>query len=254
MSKLGDVANMLRKNVKVHSPLILSVAAGVGTLTTAYLAGKASFRAAEVIQNDEELNPPYANPKAQFKGRTKLVWKLYIPTAISAGCTIACIASSNHVATKKTLAAHSALALSQRAYSEYRDKVIKEFGARKDEAIRAEMASDRSRQYPPSPATEGMVIAGSGNVLCFDQDSGRYFYSDMPTLLKCQNKLNDQLLKRDFQTLNDWYYLIGLDQTSRSNETGWSAEKGLMELEITAIMSEDDRPCLAFDYNYITVF
>jgi hypothetical protein len=252
MIKPIDISNALRRATKNQGPLLLSVAAGVGTLTTAYLAGKASFTAAEIIQNDEELKPPYDNKKDQFKGRAKLVWKLYIPTAISAGCTIACIASSNRVATKKTLAAHSALAVTQRAFGEYRDKVIDEFGARKDESVRAKVAADRVAANPP-PA-EGMVIAGAGNVLCFEQHTGRYFMSDMETLLSCQNKLNSKLLKHDFQTLSDWYYLIGLEATSLSHEVGWSASRGLMEIEPIAILSEDKRPCIAFDYNYVEVF
>jgi Family of unknown function (DUF6353) len=250
MIKLNDIAKVMRRQIKDNTPLILSVAAGVGTLTTAWLAGKASFTAAEVIQNDEETKPPYANSKDQFKGRAKLVWKLYIPTAISAGCTIVCIASSNRVATKKTLAAHSALAVTQRAFGEYRNKVIDEFGARKDQTIRDDVARKRVVNNPPP---EALLIVGSGNVLCCELHNDRYFMSDMESLLTAVNKLNHRLISQGMQSMNDWYDLIGLRHTSLGDEAGWTDGR-LMELDVHAVLTEDNRPCLAFDYNYVRPF
>ena len=46
MSKLSQFGGTVLRNIKANSPVILSVAAGVGTITTAFLVGKASFEAA----------------------------------------------------------------------------------------------------------------------------------------------------------------------------------------------------------------
>ncbi len=240
----GKFGRLLRTNAKEHSPIILSAAAGVGTLATAYLAGRASFQAARIISANEEFLEPLTDPKERFIERTKLVWKLYIPTAISATSTVTLIIGANRVGAKKALAAQTALTVSQQLYSEYRDKVIEEYGERKDQAIRDSIAEDRVKTAPTP-----MLISGSGNVLCCELFTGRYFNSDMETLRRAQNDINAKVNSHDYATFDDFYYLIGLSGTSTSSQIGWKAGK-LMALNFSTVLTEDGRPCLAFEYNY----
>lgn len=244
---LNQLNNLFRSNVKQHSPLILSVAAGVGTITTAYLAAKASFKAAKVIDRYEELEGISDDRKERIKDRIKVTWKLYIPTAVSAGATIVCIAGSNRVGTRKLLASQAALSVSQQLYSDYREKVIEQFGEKKEEMVRASVAEDRIKGNPP-PSQEVMVT-GPGNVLCCELFTGRYFTSDVETLRRAQNDLNHKLVSQDYATLDDFYYMIGLKPTSYSGNVGWGSGR-LMELQFTSVLTDDQRPCLAFDYNY----
>lgn len=244
---LGDIGRTLRTNVKQHSPVILSVAAGTGTLTTAYLAARASFKASELIMLEEmHIREDNRSPKERVYERTKLVWKLYIPTATSAATTIACIIGANRVELKKTIAAQTALAVSQQVYSDYRDKVIEEFGERKDQAIRDKIADDRVNKTAPG---KDVIISGSGNVLCCELFSGRYFNSDMETLKKARNDINQKVLVHDYATLDDFYYLVGLLGTTYSGQLGWKSSR-LMELDFSTVLTPDGRPCLAFAYNY----
>jgi len=242
---LTDIGNFVRTNAKEHLPLILSVAAGLGTISTAYLAADAGYKSAHLIEDVEEgeVNP---DRKQRLIERTRLVWKLYIPTAISAVTTIACVAGSNRVSTNKTIAAQTAFAVSQRVYSEYRDKVIEEYGERKDQSIRDQIAEDRVKATAPD---SGLVIAGSGAVLCCELFTGRYFNSDMETLRRAQNDLNKRLLTHDYATFDDFYYDVGLPRTSSSGQIGWKSSK-LMEMVFSTVLTEDGRPCLAFEYNY----
>lgn len=244
---INQLSNLFKANVKQHSPLILSVAAGVGTFTTAYLAAKASFRAAKVIDRYEELEGISDNRKEQIKDRIKVTWKLYIPTAISASATIVCIAGSNRVGARKLLASQAALSMTQQLYSDYREKVIEQFGDKKEELVRAAVAEDRVKGNPP-PSQE-VLVTGPGNVLCCEMFTGRYFTSDMETLRRAQNDLNKKVLSQDYATMDDFYYLIGLKPTSYSGNIGWSSSRQ-MDLEFTTVLTEDGRPCLAFDYNY----
>jgi hypothetical protein len=254
MTKLADFVTLVRKGTKQNSPVILSAAAGLGTIATAYLAGRASFQAAELIRL-EESGEPHPDSSERFKERFRLVWHLYIPTAISAGATIVCIVGANRVEASKTLAAQTAFAVSERAYSEYRTKVIEQFGTdeaaiakgkRKDQSIRDSIAEDRVKENPPPD----ILVSGPGNVLCCELFTGRYFASDMETLQRAVNKLNAKLLIHDIQTLDDFYWLIDVRPTGYSSEGGWEAPR-LLELEFTSILTEDNRPCLAFNYNYI---
>jgi hypothetical protein len=245
--KLNELGNVIRGYVKSNSPVLLSVVAGAGTIVTAYLASKASFDACRIIDIDEVEHGHSSSSKQRAWDRTKLVWKCYIPPAVSATTTIACIAGSNRFGARKTLAAQTAFTLTERAYSEYRDRVIEEFGARKDQTIRDKMAEDRVAKSPPPE----ILVSGPGNVLCCEMWTGRYFTSDMESLKKAQNELNARLLKHDYATLDDFYYLLKLPMTTSSGEAGWKSDK-LMDLDFSTVLTPDGRPCLTFEYNYIT--
>ena len=244
MKLMDSLAHMIKRN----SSLILSSTAVSGVATTAYLSGHASFKAVEVIrtaQYREDLNEK-SHPFDK-KEKAKLIWKLYIPAAASGVVTIMCIVGTARVGNKRALAAQAAFVLTERAYSEYREKVIEEFGEKKDEQVRAAVAQDRVRANPPS---QEVVIVAAGSVLCCELYTGRYFQSDMESLRKAQNDLNAQLIAQDQASLEEWYYMIGLQPTSFSSDVGWVSDK-MMALEFTTTMTEDGRPCLAFSYSYI---
>lgn len=243
---LSILGNTLRRGTKEHLPVIMSVAAGVGTIATSILVGKASFQACDAIRAREEHMPPSIHSKERLMERTKLVWKFYIPAAISASSTIAFIVGANRAEFKKTLAAQTAFAVSERVYSEYRDKVIEEYGERKDQAIRDKIVDEHVKKTAPGP---DILVAGTGNVLCCELYTGRYFMSDMETLRKSENELNARLLAHDYATFDDFYDMIGLTRTTNSGNLGWRSTK-LMKLEFSTSLTEDGRPCLAFEYNY----
>lgn len=241
---LSQITGAVMKGVKNNSSILLSISAGIGTITTAYLTAKATAKSLEVL---EEKHNCQLKDLPIRKEDVKLVWTNYIPPALSAVATIACVVGANRIDAKRTLAAQSAFAISQRAFSDYRDKVIEEYGERKDQTFRAAVAEDQVRANPPKGE---LLIAGPGNVLCCEQYTGRYFQSDMQTLKTAVNDLNERLLKHDYATLDDWYYILGLNYTSTSSRMGWGSEK-LLVLEFSTVMTEDGRPCLAFEYNYI---
>lgn len=247
--KLTDLLKRAENLVRDNSSTILTSFGVSGALTTAYLAGKASFEAVEVIRRAEEagtLSASLGYKHDRLKARTKVVWKLYIPTAVSGALTITCIVAGARLSNKKTAAAYSLLTVSEKAFSEYREKVVEQLGDRKEQAIRDEIAQDRVKENSP----QGLVIIGAGGVLCFESHTGRYFNSDMETLRKAQNTINAQLISQNEANLNDFYYLIQLPHTSYSSCTGWTSDR-MMELRFSTVMSEDGRPCISFDYNYL---
>lgn len=246
-----DVKVMLNRAkhvIKKKSPTILGVAAMGGVVATAYLASKASVQASRIIEKEEARVGAIAGTKARVKEYTPLVWKLYIPTVASGAVTIGCIAGSTKISKRRISAAQAAFVLSERAYSEYRDKVIQEYGQRKDQAIRDEIAEDRVKKTPPPSAD--ILVVGPGNVLCCELYTGRYFPSDMETLRRTANDLNAHLLKHDRASLEDWHDMIGLSPTTLAGDLGWHSDR-LMELVFTTVLTEDGRPALAFDYNYV---
>src|SRR5690349_5425915 len=136
MKILSTVQSFLKQN----SGTILSGTAITGVVTTAYLASKASIEAARRIDTVENMGGTADTVKQRMKERVPLVWKLYIPATASGAVTIFCIVGGTRVSNRRVAAAQAAFVISERAYQEYRNKVIEEYGARKDETIRASIA------------------------------------------------------------------------------------------------------------------
>lgn len=232
------LANSLARMIKRNSTTILSSTAITGVATTAYLTARATW---SVATNEDAV------PTDSLKDNVAVYWKFYIPAVASGLVTSACIIGVAKVGNKRAMAAQAAFILTERAYSEYRDKVIEEFGEKKDEKVRSAIAEDRVRKNPPS---QEVIIVSAGTVLCCELYTGRYFQSDMETLRKAQNDLNEQLIQNDQISLEEWYHMIGLQSTSFASDVGWNSDK-MMALEFTTVLTEDGRPCLAFSYSHI---
>lgn len=143
----------------------------------------------------------------------------------------------------------AAYSLSERAFSEYKDKVVEKIGERKEQSFRDEVAQDKVLRADKS---QQLVLAMPGNVICCELHTMRFFSCDMETLKRAQNEVNAKILNSmgSSATLDDFYDLLGLDHTTNSSHLGWDSDK-LMILEITTVLSADNRPCLAFEYNYL---
>jgi hypothetical protein len=243
---LSAIARKAERLLANNSPAILTAIGVVGTLTTAYLTGRASFKAAEII-NLEEINQPkgWEEGDIPLKEKVGLVWKLYIPAAGTAALTVASVILANRIGTRRAAAMAAAFSLSERAFEEYKTKVIEKIGEKKEQQVRDEIAQDRLDRDPVS--SREVVIAGDGNVLCYDSYTGRYFNSTMETLRKAQNDINHQVIHDHYASLSDFFDKIGLSQTKLSEEVGWNLDQ-MLELDISAGMSDDSRPCLVVSF------
>lgn len=223
-----------------NSQVILTVLGVSGTITTAYLTGKAAYRSAHVLL-DEEINKVN---KENSKEVIQVVWKLYIPPVLSGTATIACMIAATKIGTRRTAALTAAYSLSEKALSEYRDKIVETVGKNKEKQIRDEIAQEKVISNPPAP-----FVIGSGTVLCCDLFTGRYFNSDMESLRKAQNDINAYLVRHDRATLSHFYDLINLPHTSYSWDVGWTSDR-FVELQFSTVLSEDNKPCIAYEFNY----
>lgn len=241
---LNKVITTISQTTKSNSTVILASLAASGTVTTAYLASKASFKASRIIHQEDEARLDHGAPFLTSREAFNLTWKLYIPAALSATATIASIFGGARIGVKKTAAAYSLLAISEKAFDEYKEKVVEQIGPKKEQALRDSIAQDRVTN------SAQIIVSGSGTVLCYEMHTGRYFNSDMETLRKAENTVNAKMIRENEATLNDFYYLVGLPHTSYSSSTGWTSDR-IMELRFSTVMSEDNRPCLAFEYSYV---
>jgi hypothetical protein len=244
---LTAIAKQAEKFTTDHSPQILTGIAVAGTITTAYLTGKASIKAMQIIEekNVEIYKSNDDLPALTPQDKVKLTWKLYVPPCIAGVTTVAAIIAANQIGTRRAAAMAAAAAISEKAFAEYKEKVVEKLGESKERAVRDEVAQDRVRN---NPVTENHIhVAGGGKVLCYEPYTGRYFMSDMETLKKAQNDLNYMVLNHYYASQSDFYDLIGLDRTKVSDEVGWNSDK-LLELTFSTVLSDDDRPCMVVDY------
>lgn len=246
---LMELVKRTEKLLRNNSPVILTSLGVSGTISTAYLAGKASFTSANTLALEGIRRGITENEDPMdFKEKAKLVWKLYIPTVASGALTIGCIIFGARIGSKRATAAYSLLSVSEKAFTEYKEKVVEQLGVKKEQNIRDEIAQDRI-----SNNAQGLVVVGAGNVLCYEMQTGRYFSSDMETLRKAVNEVNAKMIRETDASLSDFYHMVGLSNTSYSDRTGWTSCR-LLELNFSTTMSSDGRPCIAFEYNYIEPF
>lgn len=245
--KITDLVANVGKSIKINSPEILAALAVGGVIATSYLTAKASFKSTREIDTMEHYGGHNPVPKERIKERTKLVWKNYIPAGISGVATIGCIIGSNKISGNKAAAAVAAYSMTERAFKEYRTKVVEEIGERKDQKIRDEIAQEHVSK---TPSREVHITTISGHVLCCELYTGRYIRSDMESLRKAENDLNKILISQIYASLEEFYDLIGMPYTSNSVMLGWDSDN-FMELEFSTVMSDQGEPCLAFAYNYV---
>lgn len=234
-----------------NSPAILTGVAVAGTITTAILAGKAGFKSAHVIAEAEQLQGGTSEtPRERAKERFVWTWKLYIPAAVSGGLTVASLVYSNRISARRGAALATAFTLSERAFDEYKEKVVDQIGVNKEQRLRDDIMRDRVDNDPVSQ--KEVIITGNGDVLCYETMSGRYFHSNMETLRKAQNDINAQIINQMYASQNDFCRLIGLPPTGYGEEVGWNTDK-MLELQFSSVLSEDGKPCLAIGYTYTPI-
>lgn len=238
---LSDIAKNVEKFAVSNSPAILTSLAVTGAITSTVLAGQASFKAARLIAEEEESRQEILDSKE----KVEKVWPLYIPAASACVTTVIAIVAVNQIGTRRTAAMAAAYSVSERAFGEYRDKVVTKLGERKEQGVRDEIAQDRVAANPPPQ--QMLVMIGEGDVLCYDQFSGRYFKSSMEDLKQAQNEMNLQIINENYASLNDFYDQIGLDTIEIGDEFGWSTDNKV-DLRFSTTFSTDQRPCIVIDY------
>lgn len=229
--------------VNENSTTVLTGLGVAGVITTAYLTGRASFKAAQIIleQEDHKLETEEDFTTGQ---KVRMVWRLYVPPVLLGVTTIASVIAANRLASRKIAALAIASGISDRAFREYKERVIEKFGENKDRDIRDEIAQKRVE----NELINNEVIVLGGEVLCFDLHSGRYFHSTHEAIRKAENKINYELVHFSAASLSEFYDELGVPATNYSDMVGWDVGNQ-MEIKISTVMSPDSRPCLAIDFN-----
>ena len=246
MSKpnLSNFCKRIKSNLGKHSPEILVGIGIAGMITTTVMAVKATPKAMTLIEQKKKEEELTTLPPVDV---VKTTWKCYIPSAIVGCLSVCCLIGSNSVNTRRNAALATAYTLSESYLKDYKEKATEIIGEKREQAIKDAVAKEQINRNPI--VNQEVFITEKGNTLCYDVISGRYFKSDIEKLKKTENELNKQMLDDSYISLNDFYYEIGLNNTTIGDELGWNISDGLINLNFSSQLTEDDTPCLVIDYH-----
>lgn len=254
--------NNIRYLVGDHSTTILTGVGVAGTVGTAILTGKASFKAVEIINEDVAKKTQEENARREATNlsyisldevrltistfeKAKMVWPLYIPPIVVGGVTVVSIVTAHRISSKKVAALIVASGVSERALQEYKEKMYEKLTPAKRHSVRDGVAQDRVNGNPVIPGE--VIITGKGEVLFYDEHSGRYFHSTMEDVKRAENKINHELLDGLGCSLTEFYDELGIKPSNYSDSVGWNGGERI-EIEFSTTLSADNRPCIAIDF------
>lgn len=246
---LRSVVKVSERFIIDNSPAILSGIAVAGTVSVAYLTGKATFKAAELIREEQQnQNLQEKGHELDTKEKVKLVWKQYIPPVIVTVGTIGCIMTASTISASRLAAMAAAYKVSEKQYTEYKDKVKELLGDKKAEEVKDAVAADRIANDPYGINEAWDMGNGGGAVLCYDNWNGRYFRSDKQTLDDACNYVNYEVMHNMYATLADFYTHLGLSSPKGAGQMGWNLDHRL-KMEYSSQLQADGTPTLVVDFS-----
>ena len=243
----------LQMGAKEHSPEIRMILGIGGMITTVIFAVKATPAALELIHEarvkksikKDAPNHPELEKLTPVE-TVKAAWECYIPSAVIAGVSIYCLASSMDVSLERTAALATAYGISESAMKTYQEKVIETIGPKKEQEIRDEVAKDRLNKREMTGSE--VLLIEDGKTLCYDVYTDKFFHSDMHRIKQAVIDLNFTLLQEDFVPMADFYYEIGLNDIPAVSSFGWHIDQGQIELAYSSILNAKGEPCLSIEF------
>jgi hypothetical protein len=149
--------------------------------------------------------------KAEKETEPKKKVLAYAPAIASGLATSFCILKPAYMAEKEI----AALAAGCAYLAQNKDKLSLPGTDKKEEPQKNDIAP-----------WEGHCIewTGKGTTMCFDEFSGRMFYSCEDAVNSAVDSLNERYVEGEFLTLNDFYRYLGISRTDFGEEYGWPNE------------------------------
>ena len=261
--KIGKLINSISSFSDTHQKEIKLGLTIAGVVLTGITAAKAGIKADKILKDqkkkveDLELNPDMtdetlAEEKKEITVETiKQMAPVVIPPVVIAGATIYSAVSGYKSATKQIAAISAAYNLTEKKLMDYQDKAKELLGEKKAQSVTDAVATDKVNENPPRE--DSIFKTGHGEVLCLDDYSGRYFYSDPEHIRKCVNDINEQLRDEFYVSLNDFYDRLGLPNCKLGSDIGFCMEDGNLNVSFSftgaALGDRDNIPCLVLNYD-----
>ena len=228
--------------VKKYSPEILTGVGILGVVTAGVLGARATLKLEPIIDEvqdnansirvfDSQLGEKNTKElvKVYSKGSFEIV-KLYAPTATLALGSIGCIIAAHGIMRRRNVALIAAYKVLETGFSEYRKRVVEEYGIEKDRdfvaGVREEVTTDENGKKVTKVLTDPNKISGYARF--FDETSSEWQRNpeyNMMFLKAQQQYANDLLKARGHLFLNEVYDSLGLERSQAGALVGWTYGK-----------------------------
>ena len=241
----GPVVQKAAYKVQKFAPEILTGVGIVGGIGAAILGARATLKLEAVLSDFQEevadLKASLAGEHLSEKEYQKLLvrcyvkfslnmTKLYGPTFTLGLASMASILGAPGIMRRRQVALIAAYKTVEAAFSEYRKRVVEEFGPEKDQmyrlGIREEKIEDENgkkktvKVFDPNGISPYAKFFDEGNPNYEDQAEYNLMF-----LKSHQNWFNDRLRARGFVFLNEVYDAIGIEPTKAGQAVGWALSK-----------------------------
>lgn len=247
---IRETVNQVSMFAKKNSPVILTGCGIAGFITTVIFAVKATPKATKAI----ECAQTYKEEELTKVEMIKTAWKYYIPTVGMGVVSTACIIGGQSVNLRRNATLAGLYSISESKLKDYQDAIVETVGEKKAEAVKDKLDE---KLMDANPVEERRVICtGKGDTLFFEPKTGQYFRSDPEAVRHCENDLNQDILHGDGEaTLNDFLFLLGLEQAELADKVGWTSEHLLRLTQFGSQVATNDEPCLILRYDvYPTMY
>ena len=242
---------------KKHSPELLT-AIGIGGFFLAIgLAIKATPKALDMVTVAEDEKEDSLTPMETVKA----VYKAYIPTAITAVASTACVLGASRINHVRNAELATAYALAQAYIKKTDEKTAEIVGEEKADQIKREVRNSPVRTIQNIPATK---VTSDELFPYYDPLSNTPFYSSPKIMKEVEVNLNQRLFcsMETYITVADLYEELNrcgvqpkLKQTSVAPMLGWKQDAGGIKFEmneegvpIEMDHWDDGRPCYVMTF------
>lgn len=249
--------------LKKHSPEILVVSGVIGTVASAVMACKATTKINLVLEetkkhvdiihegvdkgevvgtleNGETGVIPYTAEDSKkdltivyAKAAVNLA-KLYAPSVIIGGLSIAAILSGHNITRKRNMALAAAYATVDKGFKEYRSRVIERFGKELDRELKYNIKAKEVEEVVQNEDGTESIVKKTVNVVDPNtySDYARMFDDgcigwtkdpeyNLMFLKQQQRYANDLLKSKGYLFLNEVYDMLGIPRTKAGQVVGW---------------------------------
>jgi hypothetical protein len=246
--------------LKKHSPEILMTVGVVGIVTSTVMTCKATLKVDGVLDNYDEkkgkiekvrlaeaekekigieeikyTDKDYRKDLVVIKTQTAAKFvKLYGPSVTLGVASIGCILGAHNIMRKRNLAVIAAYKAVEQSFSDYRKRVVDEFGEEKDRLFKNGIKQEKvtvveTDENGKSKKTQKTVETIDPNGISeyarfFDESCSQWDKNSDYNLafLKCQqNTANDLLHSRGHIFLNEVYDMLGIPRSKAGAVVGW---------------------------------
>lgn len=249
--KLGKT----KLSIKKASPEILIVAGTVGVVVSAVMACKATLKVESVVDDtkekvqkineavergETEAGLTYSSEDKQhdltilYAQTAVSLAKLYGPAVLMGAASIGCIIGSHNILRKRNVALAAAYATVDKAYKEYRGRVIEKFGEEVDRQLRFDTSKQTVTETVKDENGEEKTVEKEVDVVDdvitspyskFFDESSRCWEKDanynLMFLRRMQSMFNDKLKANGYVFLNDVYDALDIERTPEGQTVGW---------------------------------